>query len=165
MNCQKARDLILTDQIDGELNRARQDELDKHMLSCPACREFEMSARKNLSGIFANTKNAEPPVYLWEGIKDRIAHDSARKGLASGLLTRLRDVASAIFRIPKPVMAFAATAIIIIAILVSIPAIRSRDLDNYLNEQADFMVTLGVGETNGDSVFDTNIRTGVENLL
>ena len=165
MKCKDSRELIMTDHIDGGLSEARRNELERHLLSCAACGELAAAARKNLGEIFANVKKAEPPAYLWQSIRDRIALDRAREGLLSNSLARIRDISAAIFRIPKPVMAFAATAIIIIAILAAVPVIRGRALDNYLNEQADFMVRLDVSEANGDSIFDTDVRTGIEILL
>jgi hypothetical protein len=74
-------------------------------------------------------------------------------------------VFSPLLKIPKPAIAFAATAAIIIAVIMARPATNKYGAYEYLNEQMDFMTSLDLAEANGNGAFDTDINTGVENIL
>jgi len=167
MKCEIARELILTGHLDGELDAGRRREMEEHLRTCIGCGDFEKFARENAVRPFALAGKEKPPAYLWEGIKEKImlSEANARTGIFSNAAEAIRRIFSFILRIPRPVIAFAAGAMIIIAILAAVSGSQSRALDEYLNEQASFLAKLDAGQPNGASIFDTDIKTGVENIL
>jgi hypothetical protein len=54
---------------------------------------------------------------------------------------------------------------LIVAVITARPATDKTGINAYLNEQMDFVSTLSSVESNGSSMFDTEIKTSVENLL
>jgi predicted anti-sigma-YlaC factor YlaD len=169
MKCERARELMLTDHMDGELDAKGQREMREHLRVCEECGNFEKLARENSVKPFAITGKEKPPSYLWEGIKEKIVLSEARAGAGvfANAAESMRQIFSSILRIPKPVAAFAAGVMIVIAILAAVSGSQSRALalDEYLNEQASFLARLDVGQANGTSIFDTDIKTGMENIL
>ena len=166
MKCKRARELILTDHMDGELGAERRREIEEHLRVCIECGAFERLTREKIARPFALARNEKPSAYLWEGIKEKIASEAdGRTGIFSDAAEGIRRVFSSLLRIPRPIMAFAAGAMIIIAILAAASGSQNRALDEYLNEQAAFIAKLDAGQANGASIFDTDIKTGMENLL
>ncbi|MCX5677699.1 MAG: zf-HC2 domain-containing protein [Candidatus Omnitrophica bacterium] len=167
MKCERARELMLTDHMDGELNAKGQREMREHLRVCTECGNFEKLAREDAARPFALAGKEKPPAYIWEGIKEKIAlsEAGARAGIFANVVEVIRQIFSSILRIPKPIAAFAAGAMILIAILAAVSGSQSRALDEYLNEQASFLARLDAGQANGTSMFDTDIATGMENIL
>ena len=166
MKCERARELILTDHMDGELGSGCRGDMAEHLRTCAACRELEHLVREKISMPFNNATREAPPAYLWEGIRERIASDAeARSVVFSPVAEWIRKVLSAISDIPRPVMAFAAATIIAVGILIAAPGVQRRALDEYLSDQALFMSKLDAYEANGVSIFDTDISTGIEKFM
>ena len=166
MKCERAREFILTDHVDGELSSECRREVDDHLRTCAACRELEHLVREKISRPLNIATRETPPAYLWEGIRERITSDAeARSGVFSRLAELIRDAFSSISNIPRPVMAFAVVAVIMVGVLIAAPGLQRRALDEYLSEQAFFISRLDAGEVNGASMFDTDINTGAERFM
>lgn len=166
MRCERIQELILTDHMDKELDEKGRREVDAHVSSCASCRQFQREALKRASEPFRLAQAEEAPSYIWERVKRRIAAGAAEEpGLLLNTAGLLRRVFSPLLKIPKPAIAFAATAAIIIAVIMARPATNKYGAYEYLNEQMDFMTSLDLAEANGNGVFDTDINTGVENIL
>lgn len=167
MRCERARELILTDHMDGELGAEERQKMEEHLRTCAGCNKLEKLVREKSIRPFAAAVKEEPPAYLWESIREKIALSEAdvRTGIFSNAADGIRRIFSYILRIPKPVMAFAAAVTVIVAILTVTSISQDRALNEYLNEQASFLARLDVTQVNGASIFDTDIRTGVENIL
>lgn len=113
MNCKKAKRLILTDYLDGEMDRNGKAAFEKHLEGCQKCREFSVTAKKVGNELFLGADRAGVPEYLWRRVRETIlTEENDRKNYAPGFFGRLR----AILYIPKPVLAVAAAIILFIAI-------------------------------------------------
>jgi anti-sigma factor RsiW len=166
MKCERAREFILTDHMDDELDSECRREVDEHLRTCRACRELVHLVREKISRPLNVMIRETPPAYLWEGIREKITSDAeARSGVFSRLVELIRDVFSSISNIPRPVMAFAVVAMIMVGVLITVPSLQRRALDEYLSEQAFFISRLDTGEVNGASIFDTDINTGTERFM
>jgi len=149
MKCERIQELLLTDHMDGELRGALRREVDEHVRSCASCGEFARAALISASPLKAAGKE-EAPSYIWHRVKERIVPGrEARAGV-------MRDIAEFIGRsraplamIPRPAIAFAAAAMVIIAVLAARPIVRDRAADAYLNDQMSFMISLDAEESNG----------------
>lgn len=166
MKCEKAQELILTDYMDAELGEEHRREVDEHMRVCAACREFGALAREKNVQLLANVRKEEPPAYLWEGIRERIASEAKeRSGILPDTVKFIREALLSLVKIPRPVIAFAAAAIVIVAVMVVGPVTQRLAVNEYLDDQAAFIVRLGTDETNEIGIFDTDIKTGAESFL
>lgn len=171
MRCEQAQELILTDYTDGQLDEALRREVAGHIKDCSVCREFEATVRAKAVEPLRGAEKPEAPAYLWSRIRQRIEAEGRPAGAfgigdmlagAAGILKRGMD---AILRIPKPALAFATVAMLIIAVALARQPIERRSLNNYLNEQIDFMATLDNDETNGAGMFDTSTGSAAEDLI
>ncbi len=140
MNCEKAREIILTDYLDGELTDAGKAPILEHLRGCPACREFETRVKATAIAPFAQAPRVEPPARLWKDI--RMAIEARPKFFLFGL------------RRPRSI--FALSSAFAIALIVLLGAASPRffaRLANkqmtkaYLEEQVDFFA----GQENPDA--------------
>lgn len=157
MKCERIQGLILTDYMDRELDEKGVREVDGHILSCAACREFKRVAEKKAVQPLKAVQSAEAPSYIWERVKQKIAAESAeRSGVFAGAADIIRNIFWSLGKIPRPAVAFAAAAVLIIAVLVARPIAQTRAANDYIAEQMDFMVRLDMVETNGNGNFFTD---------
>jgi predicted anti-sigma-YlaC factor YlaD len=136
MRCERIQELILTDYIDKALNEKIVREIDAHILSCAACREFKRVAEEKVVQPFKAVQSAQVPSYIWERVKQSIYAQPEPKRHYRILF--------------RPALAFAAVAAMIIAILVARPIAQTRAANEYMAEQIDFMMQVDIVEVNGD---------------
>lgn len=148
MRCQRIQELILTDYMDKELGEKRVRQVDAHILSCAACREFKRIAQEATSQHFKAVRNAVPPPYIWERVKQGIAVEHS--GMFAGPADIVRNIFRFFGRIPKPAVAFTAAVVVIITLLVARPIAQTRAANEYMAEQIDFMMKLDIVETGGN---------------
>ena len=70
--CERCRDLILTDYIDGELNKNMRERLENHLLACPGCRDFSEEVKNKLVRPFKQAGSKVAPHYMWPQVKEMI---------------------------------------------------------------------------------------------
>jgi anti-sigma factor RsiW len=148
MRCEKIQELILTDYMDRELAEKGVREVDAHILSCAACREFKRLADRKAAQPFKAAPSVQAPSYIWERVKQEITVE--HPGMLAGAADIIRNIFWSLGRIPKPAVAFAAAAVVIIAILVARPIAQTRAANEYMAEQIDFMLRVDVVEANGN---------------
>jgi anti-sigma factor RsiW len=154
MRCERIQELILTDYMDKELDEKLVREVDGHILSCAACREFkrvaEQKAVQPFKAVPSTAASAQAPSYIWERVKREVAREgTGRTGILENIFRYLG-------KIPRPAVAFAAAAVLIIAVLVARPIAQTRAANDYIAEQMEFMVRLDMAETNGNGNFFTD---------
>ncbi|HOX53853.1 MAG: zf-HC2 domain-containing protein [Candidatus Omnitrophica bacterium] len=155
MNCEKIKELVLTDFSDNRLDEKTKWQVNQHLDSCANCREFYISVNKVAIDPFKKIEKETPPDYLWYRIKERIG-DAKPKPAFSGVFEGLQ-----VFFHPKPAFALATIAmVIIVASVLFRPYLRDRELNIYLNDQMDFVSNLG---QNGSP--QINLGTSVEEFL
>ncbi|MFH1655667.1 MAG: hypothetical protein ABH954_03550 [Candidatus Omnitrophota bacterium] len=159
MNCEKIKDLILTDFSDGRLNEKLQKHISEHLNSCKNCQEFAQAVQKMTIEPFKKAKRTLAPEYLWQRIKDKISAQEPKPAF-TGLLDNLRVIFHS-----KPALALATiAAVIIIAAILFRQPINGNEVNIYLNEQIDFVSYLGEnGNGNGSSAL--NLGTAIEEFL
>ena len=155
----------MSDYIDGQLDESNRRLVAEHIKGCSACREFEAAVRAKAVEPFKDTRKADVPVYLWEGIRRKIAAERQPVGVLTGVAMTLRRGLEGLLRIPKPAVAFAFAAVLIVAIVIARPYFEKGAIDNYMNDQVDFMANLDSEDANGYTALDVNVNTGVENLV
>jgi anti-sigma factor RsiW len=84
--CDHFKDLILTDYIDGELDKNSFGILESHLLDCSDCRAFLKEVKDNAALPFQQALRQPAPAGLWDMIKQSIEHENqARSPLADGI--------------------------------------------------------------------------------
>lgn len=166
MDCRRIRELVLTDLADGELNENMRREVAEHIGSCASCEEFRRTVSEKALGVFRMAHRQEPPAYLWSRIREKVVSGASRRqGALDRFIEAIGSIFSALGRLPKPALVFAATGVVIIALVMARPLIRDHAANIYLAEQAEFMARLDTAESNGNNFFDIEVRTGTENFL
>lgn len=79
MRCNKFRDIIITDYVDGELDAQGQQEIERHLQECAGCREFAAAVSALSVTPLRETAPEEPPAFLWTRIQNRLGQDQQRK--------------------------------------------------------------------------------------
>jgi anti-sigma factor RsiW len=163
MNCDKIREIIMTDYIDGELGDEARALVDAHIAGCKGCREFLTSVQKTAVTPFKDIKKEAPPERVWHKIRASIEEKQA--------VNPLNDIIDALRRLlyghRKQVLAFATAAIIIVMAVFAgrLPLMYTADTktsaNTYMQDQADFMSTLNGG---GAATYteEAGLGTGVE---
>jgi len=155
MRCDKAREILMTDFIDGQIDNGLKKEVELHLKTCQGCREAADSMRDVLTRPFSSIKKEKVPGHLWDGIRGNIekpvrtvSYDSSKAW-------------SFIRRIPGPVYAVFAVIVLIVVGLRLNAGIDRRNVNEYLYSQAEYMYSLD--ESNGS--FETanmDIGTDIE---
>ena len=109
MKCSNWQDLILTDYLDNQMNEEQTTLVEEHLSDCRECREFAANARKAVIEPFENAQRKEPSEVVWQNIKKAISEEQ-EEGEFVSLWERVKET---IF-IPKPALAFAAIAIVLV---------------------------------------------------
>ncbi len=109
MRCKQAQKLV-SEYVDGNLDECRAAELEKHLESCPECREI----LHDLQGIVREARSLKtvvPPDAVWRRIGGALAgarlEEPARRGESAAAPGR------ALFPLRRPVWAAAAAALVI----------------------------------------------------
>ena len=135
--CDHFKDLILTDYIDGELDKNFAGRLESHLLDCSDCRAFFKEVKNN-AAIFpvpcpANVLRQPVPAGLWDAIKQSIEHENQ----AASPLMDLIDKLKGLIVIPRMVPVFASLILMFLAGSVTLNTVqvqqaREKDRGEYL---------------------------------
>ena len=114
MNCEKARNLILTDYLDDQMDVKARCIIEEHMARCPECKNLYLEAKKATDELSFNTlPRANPPEYVWRRVKMAIlAEKENKKSLLSEIFANARNF----LRVPRPVLATVSVIMLIIVI-------------------------------------------------
>jgi len=159
MQCEKVKDLLMTDYIDKELDEPLSKEVEGHIESCGDCRSLKETLEKAAIKPLEDSQKQMPPEHLWQKIKANIEEEASSR---SSLIDILHDLGS-LLRKRRPAFAFA-TAAAIVLILVSViyfPINGHKELNTYLEEQGSFFSSINEESGYADkSVVD--FGTGIE---
>lgn len=106
MRCEKMKDIILTDYIDGRLKGDALREVESHLSECPDCRRLAEDA-KSTSSIFRALPRQEASAGVWRAIQAEISAAPQRPHFVFNL-PRLR-----------PAFVITATAVMLFFVLMT----------------------------------------------
>ena len=75
MKCEQIKDLILTEYVDGQMDCSEKSQLEEHLKTCSACREFAQTVQKDLVTPFTDVPVPEVPEKVWHNIKEAITEE------------------------------------------------------------------------------------------
>jgi anti-sigma factor RsiW len=137
MNCEKIKELILTDYIDNEMNDEEKIRLNIHFALCHECKEFFDMVKSTVAKPFANLKKIEPPGFIWHRVKEAIIAKQQKKlGFVASILEKLKSV----FCIPKPALAMSTImALVLIVVLTNTLRFSNKEaLETNREDQAEY---------------------------
>lgn len=143
----------MTDYLDKELDPKRSEEIERHLKTCPACREFLETVRAAAVTPFENAEALKPDAGVWQKIEEKVR---AIEEKPAGWTEKLAEALAPIFRMPKPVyrVAFVLGLAMIAVLVMRFPSVSSVDpAYAYIEEQMTFLGQLESGDTdllNGD---------------
>jgi predicted anti-sigma-YlaC factor YlaD len=149
MKCTKIKELILTDYLDNQMDKASQNKLEEHLAGCLSCRKLEEKVRQSIQQPFNQAKRITPPKYLWPRIKETLA---AQETDSRPAFSPLKQTWEAIFAVRKPALVLASALIIVILAVGSLrlsEQAQKAEVADYLTEQVAFLLDLGEEETKG----------------
>ena len=154
MKCDKVRDILLTDYIDGEASQSVCIEIEKHLKVCKKCKEFYAAVKKEAVLPFAGAEDIAPPEEVWSNIQARIT----QKKMSFDIVEALKLFKER-FTMKKPALAM--VYLFLFAVIV-LSGVRYQQVYNYnltKNYIEDQMIYLSDsnGETNGNG-FETSIE-------
>ena len=109
--CKKYRDIILTDHIDGELDKNAQAQVVQHLAVCPGCRALAEQVRQDMVLPFKQAGREAVPEHVWVSIKEKIEKENYTDNPVMGFIRGLADP----FALPKlapALMSVAALALV-----------------------------------------------------
>ncbi len=148
--CDQFKDLILTDYIDGELDKNSAESLESHLLDCGDCRTFFKEIKNNTVLPFQQALRQPVPAGLWDAIKQSIDHENQAAGPLADLIARLKGW----LVFPRMVPVFASLILMFLAGSVTLNTIqvrqaRDKDQGEYLVSMLSPTSTSGQADNNG----------------
>lgn len=144
MNCEKVRELLLTDHVDSELDADTAALVRSHLAKCASCKAFEATVLHAAVEPFKGAGLSAlptPPAYIWKRIERAIGNERPSR---------------APFAFPKPVFVMATVAMLVVAVALFAHTryAEQRDLALYVEEEMMFLSSLG---ENGAMVDDEDL--------
>lgn len=134
--CDHFKDLILTDYIDGELDKNIAASLESHLLDCNDCRAFFKEVKNNASAPFHQTLQQPVPTELWAAVRQGIEHENQVTDPLADIMAHLKGLV--VF--PRMVPVFVSLTLMLIVGSVTLNNIQvqqSKDKD-----QGEYLVSL-----------------------
>ena len=151
MDCNKARDLMLTDYLDDQMGEKEKARLEEHIARCPECRKVSLIAKKVEAELFLGAERANVPEYLWRRVRETIlAEENRKKTFADAIFERLKTL----LYIPKPALAI----LTVVVLLLAIGTVTKIKIDNQTSMNAEYFDYFTDNSINDNSAFGTSIE-------
>jgi anti-sigma factor RsiW len=149
--CEHFKDLILTDYIDGELDKDSAGSVESHLLDCSDCRAFLKEIKNNavISSASANVLRQPVPAELWDTIRQRIEHKDREADSLEDLIDKLKGWIS----FPRLVPVFASFVVMFLVGSVTLDKIQVQQAQ--ARDQGEYLISL-LSSTDISSSSDNN---------
>ena len=137
--CDHFKDLILTDYIDGELDKNSVGNLESHLLDCSDCRVFLKEVKDNAALPFQQALRQPVPAEFWDTIKQSIEHENQARSPLADCIAQLKGLI-AFLAFPRMAPVFASLILMLLVGSVTLNTIqiqRTREKD-----QGEYLVSL-----------------------
>ena len=134
--CDHIKDLILTDYIDGELDKNFAMSVEAHLLDCSDCRAFFKEVKYNAALPFQQASHQPPPAGLWGAIKQNIEHENQVGNPLADFIDKLKGL----FVFPRMVPVFASFILMFLAGSVTLNTIHIQQAKE--KDQGEYMISL-----------------------
>ena len=161
MTCKEIQDILLTDYLDGQLDKQSADGIERHLSDCLHCREFLAAARKSLVAPFLlSEKVSLPQEEVWKNIKQRIEERSSEKLPARStgdIFAKWREL---IF-IPQPALVLSLAVALILAGSLYFRSINEKAAETSSSENIQDLAYL-TDESTVNDVEEESYGTDIE---
>ena len=99
-SCKKFKDLILTDYIDGEIDKLSKQHIEDHLHFCSKCRLFIEEIEKNVVGPLKKIKPEKVPPQVWSSIEEKIKQKEYFPNPVAEFIQQLMEIFSLPQRAP-----------------------------------------------------------------
>ncbi len=151
--CDYFKDLILTDYIDGELDKNSAGSVESHLLDCSDCRAFFKEVKDNAALPFQQARHLQVPAGLWGAIKQSIEHENQARSPLADFIDRLKGL----IVFPRMVPVFASLILMLLAGSVTLHTIQIQQVKE--RDQGEYLVSLL--SSTGTSVPSDNNDLGI----
>ena len=161
--CDHFKDLILTDYIDGKLDKDSVVGLESHLLDCGDCRAFFREVKDNavISPVSypANVLHRPVPAELWGAIRQRIEHEEQAASPWAKFVDRLKGLV--VF--PRMVPVFASLVLMFLVGSVTLNTVQVQQAKD--KDQGTYLVSL-LSSTGSSGQADSNdLGTPIEHYF
>jgi anti-sigma factor RsiW len=157
--CEQIKDLILTDYIDGELDKDLAGSIESHLLDCSDCRAFFKEVKDNAAMPFQKVLQEPVPSQLWSAIKENIENENQATNPLADFLDKFRGLI--IF--PKLVPVFASVALMLLVGSVTLNTVQIQQAKD--KDQGEYLVAL-LSPTSSSTQGDNNdLGTPIEHYF
>lgn len=126
MNCEKVKELLLSDYTDNELDKVTASDVRRHLGECVSCAAFEAEVRRSAIEPFKGTASITPPKEVWARVADSVKKETMRRPVLS-------------FARPVFIAAAAAVVLMIAVIFTHYHYAEGRSLGLYVEEQLAYL--------------------------
>jgi len=88
--CEQIKDMILTDYIDGQLDKGSVETLENHLLDCSLCRAFLKEVKESVTTPFQQTQRQEVPAELWQAVRQGIEQETPQGSFVKDLVGKIK---------------------------------------------------------------------------
>jgi len=133
--CDQFKDLVLTDYIDGELDKNFAGSLESHLLDCSDCRAFFKEV-KDVALPFQQSLRQPVPAGLWVAIKQNIEQENQTSNPFANFIDQLKGL----MVFPGMVPVFASLILMLLAGSVTLNTIHLQQ--DRAKDQGEYLVSL-----------------------
>ena len=148
--CERFKDFILTDYIDGELDKKSVGDIESHLLGCRECRFF-LKEVKNSTAVALQQALHEPPAELWDMVRQGIEQEKQGRNALWDIFEQLKGLTL----FPKMVPVFASLILMFLAGSVTLSTLQGQRVK--AQDQGEYLVAL-LSSTGAPA--DSNDQTG-----
>jgi anti-sigma factor RsiW len=134
--CEQIKDLIVTDYIDGELDKNLAGSVENHLLDCGACRAFFKEVKNSATLPFQQALPQPVPAALWEAVKQGIEDENQVRSPSEDFIQKLKGL----FVFPKMVPVFASLMLMLLAGSVTLNTIQVQQAQ--AKDQGEYLFSL-----------------------
>ena len=134
--CEYFKSLILTDFIDGELDKVLFESVQGHLLDCSDCRTFLKEVKKNSVLHSQQAANQPVPAELWDAIKENIEYENQATHPFADFIDRLKGLIT----FPRLVPVLASLLLMLLVGSVTLNTIQIQRAQE--KDQGEYLVSL-----------------------
>ncbi len=163
MKCEYVKELILTDYLDGQLEKGQKAQIEKHLTICKNCREYELITRAAVVEPFNNLEKQSPPEATWDKIREQIEEELPLQEPTNSFADLIRKIKSFLY-IPKPAFVVAPLVVLILVVItvMKLPPEDQKIVKVNPDSQVEcinyLMAVFDQETVNGDDDFGTSIE-------
>lgn len=155
MKCEKMKDIIITDYIDGFCTQSEAAEIESHLKECEDCRRFLEAVRNRAILPFGEAGDQKAPDTLWNAVRDRIEERKSESQVIS-IKSFLKH-----YVFSKPVLSVVSIAAMFALVIFAgnmnfgqkTDRSRQQAAEEYLFEAMDYSLENNAGYSSGFDVF------------